>query len=88
MPTETRKSSKLHIELLKQFKNSRTFTNFIKPLLPKYRTEQFLVCMYVCIYVCFMCLPPVSTLYFPYSALHAKVIQLCSNSAFHGVPRV
>jgi hypothetical protein len=31
---------KSHIELLKQFKGSRTFTNFIEPLLPKKRTEQ------------------------------------------------
>jgi hypothetical protein len=30
---------KLHIELLKQFEGSRTFTSFIEPLLPK-RTEQ------------------------------------------------
>jgi len=29
--------SKLHIE---QFESSRTFMNFIKPLLPKNRTEQ------------------------------------------------
>jgi hypothetical protein len=29
--------SKLHIE---QFEGSRTFTNFIEPLLPKSRTEQ------------------------------------------------
>ena len=32
--------SKLHIELLEQFECSRTFTNFIKPLLPKNRTER------------------------------------------------
>ena len=32
--------SKLHIELLKQFESSRAFTNFIKTLLPKKRTEQ------------------------------------------------
>jgi len=31
---------KLHIELLKQFEGSRTFTNFIEPLLPRNRTEQ------------------------------------------------
>ena len=31
---------KSHIELLKQFKGSRTFTNFIEPLLPKNRNEQ------------------------------------------------
>ena len=33
-------SSKLHIELLKQFEGSKTFTNCIKPLLPKKRIEQ------------------------------------------------
>jgi hypothetical protein len=27
--------SKLHIELLEQFEDSRTLTNFIEPLLPK-----------------------------------------------------
>jgi hypothetical protein len=32
--------SKLHIELLELFEGSRTFTNFIEPLLPKNRTEQ------------------------------------------------
>ena len=32
--------SKLHIELLEQLEGSRTFTNFIEPLLPKNRTEQ------------------------------------------------
>jgi len=32
--------SKLHIELLKQFDGSRTFSNFIEFLLPKSRTEQ------------------------------------------------
>jgi len=31
---------KLHIELLQQFEGSRTFTNIIEPLLPKKRTEQ------------------------------------------------
>jgi hypothetical protein len=31
---------KLHIKLLEQFEGSRTFTNLIKPLLPKNRTEQ------------------------------------------------
>ena len=30
----------LHIELLEQFEGSRTFTNFIEPLLPKNRTGQ------------------------------------------------
>jgi hypothetical protein len=32
--------SKLHIEVLEQFEGSRTFANFIEPLLPKSRTEQ------------------------------------------------
>ena len=32
--------SKLHIELLKQIEGSSTFTNFIKPMLPKNRTKQ------------------------------------------------
>jgi len=32
--------SKLHIELLEQFKGSRTFTNFIEPLLSKNRIKQ------------------------------------------------
>ena len=32
--------SKLLIKLLEQFEGSRTFTNCIKPLLPKNRTEQ------------------------------------------------
>ena len=31
---------KLHIEPFEQFEGSRTFTNFIEPLLPKKRTEQ------------------------------------------------
>ena len=31
---------KLHIELLEQFEGSRTFTNFIEPLLSQNRTEQ------------------------------------------------
>ena len=31
---------KLHIEPFTQFEGSRTFTNFIEPLLPKKRTEQ------------------------------------------------
>jgi len=31
---------KLHIELLKQFEDSRTLSNFIEPLLSKNRTEQ------------------------------------------------
>jgi len=31
---------KLHIKLLEQFEGSRTFTNFIELLAPKYRTEQ------------------------------------------------
>jgi len=30
---------KLHIETFEQFEGSRTFTNFIEPLLPKKRTE-------------------------------------------------
>ena len=30
----------LHIELLEQFEGSRTFTNFIEPLLPSIWTEQ------------------------------------------------
>ena len=32
--------SKLQIEQLEQFEGSRTFTNFIEPILPKNRTEQ------------------------------------------------
>jgi len=42
---------KLHIEPFKQFRGPRTFTNFIKPLLPNKRTEQPCVCMRVCVYV-------------------------------------
>jgi len=30
----------LHVKLLEQFEESRTFMNFIEPLLPKKRTEQ------------------------------------------------
>ena len=33
-------SPKLHIKPFKQFKGSRTLSNFIKPLLPKKRTKQ------------------------------------------------
>jgi hypothetical protein len=32
--------SKLHIQLLKEFEDSKTFTNFITPLLLKRGTEQ------------------------------------------------
>jgi len=37
---------KLHIELLEHFEGSRTFTNFIEPLLPKYWTEQTCISPY------------------------------------------
>jgi hypothetical protein len=39
---------KLHIELLKQFEGSKTFTNLIGPLLPKKTTEQPRLCIYNC----------------------------------------
>ena len=44
--------SKLNIELLKQLESSRTYTNFIEPLLPKKQNEHPGVCACVSVCVC------------------------------------